>query len=237
MRDGSVDLAAAMTLDDHMAITLTALRWLALDPGAQARYWARVLDLPSEGATVVAPGFSLQFVGTDRPKTVQGRIHLDLTSDSSDDQRAHVATVLLLGGRYVDVGQDPSRGHDVLADPEGNELCVIPAGRQFLANTGRIGAVNCDGTHALGVFWSRVLDWPLVWEEGEETAIQSPGGGTKFTWSGPPLMARVSPERISFHLTGQGPEDVTRLLELGATDIGGGRFLDPDGNEFIATSM
>lgn len=220
-----------------MAITLAALRWLALDPGAQARFWAGLLDLPAERDTVAAPGFSLQFVDTDRPKTAQGRIHLDLTSHSPEDQRAHVATVLRLGGQHVDIGQDPTEAHDVLVDPEGNELCVVEAGNRFLANTGRIGAVNCDGTHALGVFWSRVLDWPLVWDEGEETAIQSPNGGSKFTWSGPPLMAGDSPERISLHLAAQGPEDLARLLELGATVLGGGRFLDPDGNEFTVTSM
>lgn len=225
-----------MALDGQMAITLTALRWLALDPQAQATFWAEVLDLPADGETVLAPGFSLRFVRTDRPKSVQGRIHLDLTSDSPEDQRARVATVLRLGGRHVDIGQDPDDDHDVLADPEGTELCVIPAGNQFLDDTGRIGAVNCDGTHALGVFWSRALDWPLVWDEGEETAIQSPDGGSKFTWSGPPLMRRDSPERISLQLSAQRPEDLARLTALGATALGEGRFLDPDGNEFTVTS-
>ena len=220
-----------------MAITFSALRCLALDPGAQARFWAEVLDVPAEGETVAVPGLTLRFVVTDRPKTVQARIHLDLTSSSLEEQRAHVATVLRLGGQHVDIGQDPSDGHVVLADPEGYELCVIPAGNQFLADTGRIGAVNCDGTHALGVFWSRVLGWPLVWDEGEETAIQSPDGGSKFTWSGPPLMARDTPERISFHLAAQGPKDLARLVELGATALGEGRFLDPDGNEFIVRSI
>ena len=95
-----------------------------------------------------------------------------------------------------------------------------------------LGAVNCDGTHDLGVFWSRVLEWPLVWEEGEETAIQSPSGGSKLTWSGPPLMARETRERIAFELAAEGPADLARLLELGAGDLGGGRFLDPDGNAF-----
>lgn len=211
-----------------MAITLSALRCLALDPRAQARFWAGVLDVPAEGETVAVAGFSLRFVITDLPKTVQARIHLDLTSSSPADQRAHVATVLRLGGRRVDIGQDPSDGHVVLADPEGNELCVIEAGNQFLAATGRIAAVNCDGTHALGVFWSRVLDWPLVWDEGEESAIQSPDGGSKFTWSGPPLLARDTPERISFQLVAQGPADLARLVTLGATALGEGRFLDPD---------
>ncbi|MGN6131945.1 MAG: VOC family protein [Nocardioidaceae bacterium] len=219
-----------------MALTLLELRCLALDPAAQARFWAEVLDVPTEGETVAVPGFSLRFVPTDRPKTAQARIHLDLTSRSPEDQRARVATVLRLGGRHVDVGQNPSDDHVVLADPEGNELCVIPAGNRFLADTGRIGAVNCDGTHALGVFWSRVLGWPLVWDEGEETAVQSPEGGSKFTWSGPPLMARETPERISFHLAAQWPADLARLVELGATALGGDRFLDPDGNDFIVTS-
>ena len=218
-----------------MAIRLVGLRWLALDPAAQARFWGELLDLPAGEEAVAVPGFSLQFVRTDRRKTVQGRIHLDLTSNSVEHQRGQVATVDRLGGRHVDIGQDPSEDHVVLADPEGNELCVIPPGNQFLADTGRIGAVNCDGTHALGVFWSRVLDWPLVWDQGEETAIQSPDGGSKFTWSGPPLMARDTPERISFHVAAEDPEDLTRLVELGATPLGEGRFLDPDGNEFLVT--
>jgi hypothetical protein len=236
-RAGSLAAGTAMTLDNGMAITLIALRCLALDPGAQARFWAEVLDVPADGETVVVPGFSLRFVVTDRAKTVQARIHFDLTSSSGEDRRAHVARVLRLGGQRVDIGQDPAEGHVVLSDPEGNELCVIPAGNQFLADTGRIGAVNCDGTHALGVFWSRVLDWPLVWDEGDETAIQSPDGGSKFTWSGPPLMARDTPERISFQVAAQGPEDLARLVRLGATALGGGRFLDPDGNEFIVAPV
>lgn len=219
-----------------MAINLTALDCLALNPGAQARFWAALLDVPVEGETVDVPGFSLRFVATDRPKTVQARIHFDLTSSSVDDQRARVATVLRLGGQHVDIGQDPADGH-VFADPEGNELCVIEPGNSFLADTGRIGAVNCDGTHALGIFWSRVLDWPLVWDENEESAIQAPGGGSKFTWSGPPLMERDTPDRIRFHLAAQGPEDLARLVELGATALSGSRFLDPDGNEFAVTPV
>ena len=79
-----------------------------------------------------------------------------------------------LGGAHVDVGQSPDEDHVVLADPDGNELCVIPPDNQFLAGTGVVGAVNCDGTATLGRFWSAVLDWPLVWDQDEETAIQSP---------------------------------------------------------------
>ena len=83
-----------------------------------------------------------------------------------------------------------------MADPEGNELCVLAPGSQFQARCPRLGAVNCDGTHELGVFWSRALGWPLVWDHEEETAIQHPGGaGPKVTWSGTPLMPRWGHER------------------------------------------
>lgn len=218
-----------------MAITLTALRWFALGPHAQARFWAGVLDMPQDGATVYVPGFALRFVPNDRPKTVQARIHLDLTSSSDADQQARVARVLNLGGRRADIGQSPAEEHVVLADPEGHELCVIEPGNRFLADTGVIGAVNCDGTYDLGIFWSRALDWELVWDAGDETAIQSPTGGTKFTWSGPPLMTRDSPDRIRFEVSAEAPGDVVRLLSLGATDLGEGRFLDPGGNDFHVT--
>ena len=219
-----------------MAIRLVELRWLALDPDAQARFWAEVLGVPSEAATLEVPGFTLRFVATDRPRSTQGRIHLDLSSTSVADQRSQVATVLRLGGRHADVGQSPQETHVVLADPEGNELCVIAPGNRFLAGTGRVGAVNCDGTHDLGVFWSRALAWPLVWDEGEETAIQSPAGGSKITWSGPPLMARDDPDHIAFHLAADGQQDLDRLVGLGATDLGDGRFLDPDGNAFTVAT-
>lgn len=219
-----------------MAVTLVGLRWLALDPVKQALFWAELLGARREGHTVHAAGLDLAFAATDRPKTVQARIHLDLTSSTADDQHSQVETALRLGGRHVDIGQDPTEGHVVLADPEGNELCVVAPENRFLAGTGRIGAINCDGTHALGVFWSRVLDWPLVWDEGEETAIQSPEGGSKITWSGPPLMPRDQPDRISFLLAAEGPADLSRLIDLGAKARGEDRFLDPDGNEFLVLS-
>lgn len=88
----------------------------------------------------------------------------------------------------------------MLADVEGNELCVIEPGNQFLADTGVIGAINCDGSEEVGHFWAAALDWELVWDQDEETAIQSPQGGSKITWSGPPLLPRHGRDRIRFDL-------------------------------------
>ena len=113
-------------------------------------------------------------------------MHFDLTSSSPADQAASVELALRLGGHHVDVGQRGDEGHVVLGDPEDNEFCVIESGNNFLANTARIGGMAGDGMPATGYFWGSVLGWPLVWDQDEETAIQSPAGGVKITWGGPP---------------------------------------------------
>ena len=114
-------------------------------------------------------------------------MHFDLTSSSVEAQEKAVARALELGGRHLDIGQLPDIDHVVLADPDGNEFCVIEPWNNFLANTAAIGAVSSDGTQAVGYFWSEALGWPLVWDQDEETAIQSPQGGTKISWGGPPV--------------------------------------------------
>ena len=60
----------------------------------------------------------------------------------------------------------------VLADPEGNEFCVIEPGNNFLADCGFIGALAGDGSQEVGYFWSEALGWPLVWDQDQETAIR-----------------------------------------------------------------
>ncbi len=58
-------------------------------------------------------------------KAGKDRIHLDLTTTSIDDQNETVRRLVELGARPIDIGQGPDQGHVVLADPEGNEFCVI----------------------------------------------------------------------------------------------------------------
>ena len=70
--------------------------------------------------------------------------------------------LLELGGRHIGIGQSPDEGHVVLADPEGDEFCLIEPGDEFLAGCGRLGAINCGGTRKVGYFWSEALGWPLV---------------------------------------------------------------------------
>ena len=158
-----------------------------------------------------------------------------------------MARVLGLGGRHLDVGQLPEEEHVVLADPEGNELCVIEAGNNFLADCGFLGELACDGTQEVGYFWSKALGWPLVWDQDQETSIRSPHGGPKISWGGPPLNPRTGKNRLHFDLAppadGDQEAEVERLVSLGATrvDTGPGEvdgvvMADPDGNPFCVLS-
>lgn len=193
---------------------------------------------------VLVPGddtqLGLLFVPSRAQRTELNRMHVHLTSASIEHQRATVATALDLGARHLDVGQRPEEGHVVLADPAGNDFCVIEPGNSFLAGCGFLGELACDGSRDVGVFWSAALNWPLVWDQEEETAVQSPQGGTKVAWGGPPVLAVDAMEPQHFELVvvdGGLAAEVDRLVALGATGRGGGGdgvavLADPDGVEF-----
>jgi len=69
----------------------------------------------------------LEFLRTPGVKTVWNRVHLDLKPYPGDDQAAEVARLEALGATGVDVGQGDA-SWTVLADPEGNEFCVLTPG-------------------------------------------------------------------------------------------------------------
>ena len=215
----------------------------AHDPSRLARFWADMLGreiisgalLPGDDTQ---PG--LRFVPSHTEKAGPNPIHLHLTSASLADQQHLVATALGLGASHLNVGQRPEEGHIVLADPGGNEFCVIEPGNSFLAGCGLLGELACDGTREVGLFWSEALGWPLVWDQDQETAIQSPHGGTKVAWGGPPVAPKELRNRQRFDLTPAGGDqqaEVDRLVSLGATQLEAGKdgavlLADPDGNEF-----
>jgi hypothetical protein len=233
-----------------VTVNFHALSFDAHDPLVLARFWAGVLgrevvDDPYDGLTlppVTQTDLRLRFLPSQEQKVVQNRMHFDLTSESLEDQQATVDTALGLGAYHIDVGQLPEEDHVVLADPEGNEFCVIGPGNEFTAGCGNIGQLSCDGSQEVGYFWSEALAWPLVWDQDEETAIQSPYGGTKISWGGPPVAPKKGKNRLHFDIRPAGGDqqaEVERLVSLGAThlDIGQGEvgwlvLADPDGNEF-----
>ena len=235
-----------------MTAHLVALCIDANDPHRLARFWAGLLDreISGDGLTLVPSDgteLTIRFEPTSQPKRGLNQMHLHLTSTSVAHQQATVARALALGGGHLDVGQGPEEEHVVLADPEGNEFCVIEPGNSFLADCGFVGELACDGSPEVGHFWSQALGWPLVWDQDQETAIQSPQGGMKIAWGGPPMVARTGRKRLHLDVApaayGNRRAEVARLVSLGATcidiDLGGDGTVvmaDPDGNEFCVLS-
>ncbi len=218
----------------------------ASEPTLLARFWAEVLDrvVIQDARGALVPGGegqpSVRFVPGFTQKTGPNGMHLHLTSTDLAEQEHTVATALRLGGSHLDVGQRPEEGHVVLADPEGNEFCVIPPGNAFLAGCGFLGEVACDGSREVGLFWSKALEWPLVWDQDEETAIQSPRGGTKVAWGGPTEGPNLGRSRQHFDLVTMNADpsaEIVRLVALGASlrevsPNGVVRMADPGDNEF-----
>ena len=112
-----------------------ALEWeqiviQAVDAVALGRWWAEALDWvvvndePDEFEIRPAPDRlpGIIFEPVSAPKTVQNRLHPDFRPD---DQDAEVARLVAQGATRVDVGQGAEVPWVVLADPEGNEFCVL----------------------------------------------------------------------------------------------------------------
>lgn len=114
-----------------MALRFESVTVDAHDPQAQARWWAQLLGWDvredGEGEWAAAPaggGPDLLFIAVPEAKTVKNRWHPDLRPD---DQPAEVARAEAMGARRVDVGQTDDVTWVVLADPEGNEFCILRA--------------------------------------------------------------------------------------------------------------
>ena len=112
---------------------LVSLCFDANDPLGLARFWAAALRWEVDDETKAEVGlvptddtrFQILFLPVPEKKAGQNRLHLDLTTTSIEDQQASVARLVELGARDIDIGQRPDEGHVVLADPDGNEFCVL----------------------------------------------------------------------------------------------------------------
>ena len=103
----------------------------AHDPRALAGWWADALgyaidekESDDDEVAITGDGPDLLFLRVPDDKTVKNRIHFDLRPDDRD---AEVARLEALGATRVDIGQTGEETWVVLADPEGNELCVLRA--------------------------------------------------------------------------------------------------------------
>jgi hypothetical protein len=119
-----------------MSLAIQCIDVDSRDPLALAGFWQEALGWrrtyespdevvlePPEGSPQDGVTPDLLFLRVPEDKTIKNRLHLDLRPD---DQAAEVERLVRLGATRADVGQGEA-SWVVLADPEGNEFCVLRA--------------------------------------------------------------------------------------------------------------
>ena len=115
-----------------------------VDLDAMTAFWCQALDLdhvwtgPSGGHLLVATdgsGGRLGLMPSQSEKTAKNRVHFDLRPD---DQQAEIRRLEGLGARRIDIGQTDVTWV-VMADPEGNEFCVLRSLAQKAGEQSRKG--------------------------------------------------------------------------------------------------
>lgn len=172
----------------------------AQDPQRLARWWADVLgwDLDAgTGTTVhpVGPGVELRFVPGGAAGEGQNDVHLDLRSESHDGQNRLVERLFNAGGRFADVGQGDEVPWVVMADVEGNELCVLEP-RKVYERTGPVAAVvvHTPDPRAAARSWAEATGMDLVSDRAEFAAlcpVSGEGPHLEFLVSGSVTGGRV----------------------------------------------
>ncbi|MFD9484390.1 VOC family protein [Streptomyces sp. NPDC059991] len=120
-----------------MASRISELVLDCRDPEVLARFWCEVLDFivldRNEGDIEIGPreGFggpqpTLVLSRSDEPKNGKLRLHIDVNA-TDRDQDAELERLLAAGAERVDIGQTGAESWHILADPEGNEFCLLKA--------------------------------------------------------------------------------------------------------------
>jgi predicted enzyme related to lactoylglutathione lyase len=209
----------------------------ANEPSRLARFWADALgwrivieephEVEIEGG---ADDVNLIFVPVPERKTAKSRVHLDLVTQNVD-------RLIALGASHVDIGQG-EKAWTVLADPEGNEFCVLPQ-HYYAEDTGPVAAIciAADNRELLTEFWSAATGWPKV-----RRGLHS-GTGPFLVFGGGVPEPKRAKNRVHLDvappLGGDHHNEAGRLIAFGARriDIRQGDvpwivMADPEGNEF-----
>lgn len=241
-----------------MALRPVQVNFKALDDSAVGRFWAEALGwgISSEapGVTNVEPGggfvwpdataVCIDVVTVPEGKTAtKNRTHIDLASTSAAHQEELVARLKALGATPADVGQGEVPW-TVLADPEGNEFCVLEP-REIYRDTGPIAAVvvDCADPRAMARFWGEAIDWTVHEVTDEHASLRSAKGVGPYLEFLRSTDGHTVPDRLHLDLLPYSGDDqeteVARLRALGATEIDLGQgdvpwrcMADPEGHEF-----
>jgi len=239
-----------------MAVRLVQVAMDARDDSAVGRFWAWALGwgVSSEepGVTSVEPAdvgypdpafVCIDVIAVPEPKTVKNRVHVDLATTSAAHQADLVARLRDLGATPADVGQGDVPW-TVLADPEGNEFCVLEP-RPAYRDTGPVAAVvvDCADPRAMARFWGEAMDWTVHEVAGDHAALRSATGLGPYLEFVRTPGAKTVKNRVHLDLRPYPGDDqaaeVARLRALGAADVDLGQgdvswtcLADPEGNEF-----
>ncbi|MEV7525367.1 VOC family protein [Streptomyces sp. NPDC091371] len=241
-----------------MATRLVQIHMKAADDAAVGRFWAEALgwgtssegpgvtnleptdfDYPDPSAVVI------DVVSDPALKTVKNRVHVDLATTSAAHQAELVRRLEDLGATPADVGQGDDVPWTVLADPEGNEFCVLEP-REIYRDTGPMAAVvvDCMDPREMARFWGEAMDWTLHEVTDERAVLRSAKGVGPYLEFLRTGDAKTVRNRVHLDLRPYPGDDhkaeVARLQALGATaaDVGQGDdvpwtvLADPEGNEF-----
>jgi hypothetical protein len=257
-----------------MATRFAQIVFDSRDPAALAHWWGQALgweitleepdeveigpvapvgagaDASVDASDPDTAGVPLVFVPVSDPKAAKNRVHLDLRSPDEEEHSALVDRLVELGARPVDIGQG-DLPWVVLADPEGNELCVLEP-RDEYADTGPLAAIVVDAVDpsALGDFYSEATGWPVASRREGVVALRDPSGRGPFL-----ELIRVDEggvrepvkNRVHIDVAPRSGDDqaaeVDRLRGLGAAlaDVGQGEvtwvvLADPEDGEFCVLS-
>ncbi|WP_330236819.1 VOC family protein [Streptomyces sp. NBC_00566] len=234
----------------------------AVDASVVGRFWAEALGWSAYGpgvTTYVGPAGGLVWpdpvvVGVDvvpvpgRKTAAKNRTHLDLATTSLAHQAELVARLKDHGATPLDIGQGDVPW-TVLADPEGNEFCVLEP-REVYRDTGPIAAVvvDCLDPRAMARFWGEAMGWVVHKATDDLVHLRSAEGVGPYLELFRSPHANTAPDRVHLDLLPHPGDDkaaeVARLKALGATDLDLGQgdvpwtcLTDPEGNEFCVLAL
>jgi predicted enzyme related to lactoylglutathione lyase len=228
----------------------------AVDPSRLAAFWAAALDWqvaddePDEAGVEPAgfdyPGAAalpLVFVPVPEPKVTKNRIHLDLATRSAEHQAAEVDRLLALGAVRADIGQGQVPW-EVMADPEGNEFCVLEP-RDIYLDAIPVAAVVVDSADppSAARFWAEAAGWTPHESGPDFASLREPGGIGPFLEFLRVTDAKTVKNRVHLDVApppgGDVGTEVQRLVlagaaaaDVGQSDVQWVVLADPEGNEF-----
>ncbi|MGW5052504.1 VOC family protein [Actinokineospora sp. NPDC004072] len=236
-----------------MATRLVSVVVDAADFRGLAEFWSALLSWPltfidaDEADVEPTPAdgcpFELVFVPVADPKTAKNRVHLDLASANPEAHAATVTRAESLGARRIDIGQGDVPW-TVMADPEGNEFCVLEPRPEY-ATTGALAAivVETPDPTASTDFWRAAAGWTRTRHPAGTPALRHPDSRGPWLEFLPATAPKTTKNRLHLDVapypTTSLATEAARLQALGATpcDIGQAAvpwtvLADPQGNEF-----